>query len=140
MSKSAIQQSQDLRANIVLIALGLFIVGIVLLAVLSPYLPARPARTVAPTVAPAPQAFDACVMAHIFIKRQLKAPATADFPACDGPDTYVAHLAGDNWKVSSFVDAENSFGAMLRSDYTTVMRYEPSTDRWTLTDSTLVNH
>lgn len=139
MSKSAIQQSQNLRANIVLIALGLFFAGIFLFFVLRPYLPARSSRVIAPTVVPAPKAFDACVMAHIFIKRQLKAPATADFPACDGPDTYIAPLAGDNWKVSSYVDAQNSFGAMLRSDYTTVMHYEPSTDRWTLTDYNLVN-
>lgn len=100
--------------------------------------PSHP-RASAPTAPPTPKAFDACVMSHVFIKDQLKAPATADFADCNDPETYVAHLAGNAWKVSSYVDAQNSFGALLRSDYTTMMRYEPSTDRWTLTDFSLVN-
>lgn len=133
------RQIQNRRANMVFIAIGLFVMAAILLVVVSPYLPARRPLAIAPTVAPAPKAFDACVMSHIFIKRQLKSPATADFAACNDPETYVAPLAGNIWKVSSYVDAQNAFGATLRADYSTEMRYNPATDKWTLTNSSLVN-
>lgn len=80
---------------------------------------------------------DACAMSHVFIKRQLKAPSTADFPVCREPDTIIVG-AGIHWTVRSYVDAQNSFGAMLRSDYMVRMRYEPSTDKWALVEHTLV--
>lgn len=58
-----------------------------------------------------------------FIARRLKAPATAeyDLTTTGGPTTYT---------VSGTVDAENSFGAMLRSEVTCVVADEG--DRWRL--------
>lgn len=129
---------QNRRANIVFITLGLFVLAATLLVVVSPFLPARHVLAVAHKVAPEPTDFDACVMSQVFIKRQLKSPSTADFPACNDSDTVVSREGG-NWKVISYVDAQNAFGAMLRADYSTLMTYNASTDRWTLTDFALVN-
>lgn len=50
-----------------------------------------------------------------FVENRLKAPKTADF------ETYkagqVAQVDPDEWKVIINVDAENSFGAMLRNKF-----------------------
>lgn len=56
-----------------------------------------------------------------FTRDQLKAPASADFPEYDDPGVSVTHN-GDTWTVSSFVDAENSFGADIRTSFTCVAR------------------
>lgn len=51
-------------------------------------------------------------MCQQFVKDRLKAPSTADFSDEDHTNS------GDHqWIVTGVVDAENSFGAMLRSSY-----------------------
>ena len=91
----------------------------------------------APVVA-RPSDLDICAMAHVFIKRQLKSPSSAVFPACSTADTTISG-SGSNWTVKSYVDAQNSFGADLRADYTVAMRYQASTDKWTMDSFTLDN-
>lgn len=60
------------------------------------------------------------------VKNMLKAPSTADFPWSSGNVSY--DLDKKTYKVSSYVDAENSFGAKIRSYYNcTVSNYDPST-------------
>ena len=55
---------------------------------------------------------------EFYIERILKSPSTAEF--CRGTATSL----GDNkWKVESCVDSENSYGAMLRSNWEAVMIY-----------------
>lgn len=61
-----------------------------------------------------------------FVERRLKAPDGADFSAWSavpGP--------GSTWTVSGTVDAENSFGAKIRSSFRCEMR--DAGDRWVLT-------
>ncbi len=64
------------------------------------------------------------IQCQSFVKRTLKAPATASFPSLDfnafkGKD--------DRYIVSSYVDAENSFGAKLRSKFVcTIKLVSPS--------------
>lgn len=51
-----------------------------------------------------------------FVKQRLKAPATAKFSGLD-------HSAdGADYTVTGAVDSQNSFGAMLRSGFTCVVR------------------
>lgn len=51
-----------------------------------------------------------------YIEKLLKSPSTADF--CSGEATDL----GDNrWKVVSCVDSQNSYGAMIRSNWSTIM-------------------
>lgn len=58
----------------------------------------------------------AMTTAQEIIKRELKSPSTADFPW--SIDEYViTNLGGNRWTVSGYVDAQNGFGAMIRSDW-----------------------
>lgn len=50
------------------------------------------------------------------VEESLKAPATAEF------GTSEARRSGSEWVVTGSVDAENSFGAMLRSDFQCTVR------------------
>jgi hypothetical protein len=63
----------------------------------------------------------ACVYAQAAIKPVLKSPSTADFPWCSssmvtvGPDhTFV---------ITSYVDSQNGFGAMVRTNYMAKMKW-----------------
>lgn len=49
------------------------------------------------------------------VQDMLKAPSTADFPH-NGKD-YVTKTEGDVYSVNSFVDAQNSFGAKIRTNW-----------------------
>ncbi|MEZ5715195.1 MAG: hypothetical protein R3D85_08510 [Paracoccaceae bacterium] len=71
----------------------------------------------------------AFVMSQDFVKRQLKAPSTAEFPA--GRGNYRSQAVGDcTFRVSSYVDAQNGFGAMLRTHYSATMVLFPSQGSW----------
>lgn len=78
-----------------------------------------------------PMALDACYMAQEFVKRELRAPASAKFGSAYDD---CAALPGEanEWLVASHVDAQNGFGAMLRSNYVVQMRYNPDRDTWSL--------
>lgn len=66
-----------------------------------------------------------------WVEDQLKAPATADFT-----DGSVTADGASSWTVTGAVDAENSFGALVRSDWTCDIRLEGDTwrGRATLTE------
>lgn len=58
--------------------------------------------------------------AMIIVKDNLKAPSTAKF--CNTAREMTAkNLGGAKWRVTGWVDAENSFGAMIRSDFEVVL-------------------
>jgi len=50
-----------------------------------------------------------------FISDRLKAPSTAKFERYNS--SKVVKYDYDEWKVTMYVDAENSFGAMMRNDF-----------------------
>lgn len=56
--------------------------------------------------------------ARQFVRDSLKSPSTADFPMPD--QSYVEDLGGGKYRVRAYVDAENAFGAKLRSDWMVV--------------------
>jgi len=66
-----------------------------------------------------PDNISAFVMSKEFVKEQLRAPSTADFPWYE--KSFVTDLGGGRFRVSAYVDAQNSFGAKLRSNYTCVL-------------------
>lgn len=80
---------------------------------------------------------DACLMSQKFVRQNLKAPTTALFPSSTF-DNCMTTQSGVTWRVRSFVDAQNSFGAMIRSDYNVEMRYSPSSDTWALVDIAII--
>ena len=81
---------------------------------------------------------DACFMSQRFVRQNLKAPTTATFPSWT-PENCNATQSSGTWKVRSYVDSQNGFGAMIRSDYGVEMRYNPSSDTWTLVDIMIVS-
>lgn len=54
------------------------------------------------------------------VKARLKAPASADF------DTSATESSPDRWTVSGSVDAQNSFGAKIRSSFSCRVAWVPS--------------
>ncbi len=69
-----------------------------------------------------------------FVENRLHAPATAVFPsigsaAIDGPMTDTGQYI-----VTSFVDAQNMFGALVRTTYVCVVTPPAATGEWMLVD------
>ena len=61
---------------------------------------------------------NACYAARVAVERQLKAPATAKFANCQTGEVSVNLHAKDGLiHVNGYVDSQNGFGAMLRSNY-----------------------
>lgn len=63
-----------------------------------------------------------------FVTDALKVPATADFPFF--PVESITSLGSGRFRVQSYVDAENSFGAKIRTNFTCDVRQSGST--WVL--------
>ncbi len=62
---------------------------------------------------------DAWIMAERLVTERLKAPSTADFPSYD--QSYVQYLGNDRYCISAYVDAQNGFGAKLRTDFVVIV-------------------
>lgn len=77
-----------------------------------------------------PDKFDAQIAAEYEIKRMLKAPATAKFPRID---QWLIEESPENFRVRNYVDAQNSFGALLRTSFDCVVQKK------SLTTSCLLN-
>lgn len=106
MPATPLMSSKEQR-NIVLVAAG---VGMALLVVLALVMAALGALN--PSTADyADEVWRAC---KDQVTAQLKAPATADFPW--QVDAIITH-AGDKYTVRSYVDAENGFGANIRTSF-----------------------
>jgi len=60
------------------------------------------------------------------VKNKLKAPSTAEFPIYD--ESFVEQVDDTHYTVNCYVDAENGFGAKLRSNYSCDIEYEYEDD------------
>ena len=77
---------------------------------------------------------EACSEAQRAVKASLKAPASAKFPGCVmGAHEYTINTneARDKFSVRGHVDAQNDFGAMIRSEFIVIL--SRSGDSWTAT-------
>lgn len=70
-----------------------------------------------------PSDYDVIYIAETIVKKNLKSPSTADF--CSSRECKVSK-SGDVWTVTGWVDAQNGFGATIRSDYTVSFEYDGS--------------
>ena len=95
-------------------------VGLVLLTILVAIESGKPSKD-------DPQA-DAWYACKEFIIRSLKAPKTAEFPRYQ--PSSVTYMGSNEYRVSIYVDAENSFGALIRSRFT--CRVKKETGQWRL--------
>ena len=64
---------------------------------------------------------EAYVEAQFIIEDFLKSPATAEYPAVS--NATIERLNDDGFKVTSYVDSQNSFGAMVRSEWMVLFQY-----------------
>lgn len=62
---------------------------------------------------------DAKIYARLIVEDQLKVPSTADF--CLYSEMDATNLEGNRWEITGYVDAENSFGAKLRQNWTVTL-------------------
>ncbi len=70
---------------------------------------------------------EAYIMSQEFIEKELKAPATAEFPSYHK----ISVVQTDNrYKVKAYVDSENSFGAKIRTNYYITLERN-SDESWT---------
>lgn len=76
-----------------------------------------------------PSSIDAYVMSQKFVEDRLKTPSTAKFPTYK--EEMVVQLNDNRFKVSAYVDAQNTFGATIRTHYTCWVK-NTSGDRWSL--------
>jgi len=78
---------------------------------------------------PPPDKMTAYFASNDFVKSNLKAPSTAKFPWFR--EVFVDDLGGGRYRVTAYVDAQNTFGAQIRTNYTCVVKGEDSI-HWTL--------
>ncbi len=78
-----------------------------------------------------PDRTEACLICQKFVEKALKAPASADHPGCLEAD--VKHGVEGIWRVETYVDAENAFGATLRTRYVCDVKVTRA-DKWALVD------
>lgn len=85
-------------------------------------------------VAPTDHSSSAFVRCQRYVRDRLKAPATADFPFLD---RRTWKFDDDVYVVKSYVDAQNSFGAMLRTNWHCKVQYVGGD--WKLLELELIN-
>ena len=69
-------------------------------------------------------------MSQVFAEQKLKAPSTAEFPT--RRNASIKKSFNGVYAVSCYVDAQNSFGAQIRTYYTAKLYYNFSTKKWHL--------
>jgi len=123
-NKKAIEQGKVDGYSGPIILGGSFIIALVVMGLYLSHSQPKPPPTPAEIAAKQERSdeFDARIYAKEYVKKSLKAPSTANFQS---PANFaVQHLKGgkenpnqDLWKVSGYVDAQNSFGAMIRNRF-----------------------
>ncbi|KYN90801.1 hypothetical protein ATY35_20680 [Vibrio cidicii] len=59
-----------------------------------------------------------------FVQQQLLSPKTASFPSIWDVKDYTTHLGGGRYRVRAYVDAQNAFGAEIRTPFVCIVKYE----------------
>ena len=71
-------------------------------------------------------------MAQEFVKERLIAPGSAEWPSFWEPTgDHVTALGNKRYRIRSWVDSHNAFGALIRTNYTAVL-VDAGRDQWTL--------
>ncbi len=76
----------------------------------------------------------AYVMGKKFVEQRLRAPSTADFPWMSDKGVYVSIMDDCKFHVRGYVDAQNGFGAMTRTNYSLTLRHSKYDKKWYLED------
>ena len=62
--------------------------------------------------------------AENFVKQRLKSPSTAEFPRLFEKAEHIIELGNDEYLIQSWVDSQNGFGAMIRSNFSCKIIFE----------------
>lgn len=73
-------------------------------------------------------------MSKEFVVNRLRSPTSAVFPRYGDEGVRADWLWGCNFRVEGFVDAQNGFGAQVRSVYSMKLSYSPAEKSWSATD------
>ena len=78
---------------------------------------------------------EAWVMAKSFVKEYLKSPSTADFGGTftdyQDPEQCVTYMGDNTYHVRGWVDAQNSFGGTVRTNFLLKLKYNGN-ESWSL--------
>lgn len=74
----------------------------------------------------------AYIMMEEYVKQRLKAPSGAEFPGVfDGMQDHITSLGDQKYRIVSYVDAQNSFGAKIRVGFVGEIQ-QTSEEQWQL--------
>ena len=73
--------------------------------------------------------YDAYVMMKKFVDDKLTSPSSAIYESIS---TIGIRQEGNTWAFDGYVDSQNTFGVMVRKKFTIAIRYNPSSDDWSL--------
>lgn len=68
--------------------------------------------------------FMAYSCAEDFVEKQLKSPSTAKYPKVMEKDNHITELGNNRYKINSWVDSQNSFGATIRTRFSCIIIFE----------------
>lgn len=89
-----------------------------------------------------PDKIEAWVMAQQFVRNNMKSPGSADFGSAFGgyqdPDRVVTEASAGKFRVRAWVDAENSFGAKIRTHFICELEHTGN-GQWRLIDLQFLN-
>lgn len=92
--------------------------------------PLPPTKTAAPTPED-DRHIEASLICEKFVKDRLKSPSTAEFASLIW-DGITVEKEGDVYSMRSWVDSQNGFGAMIRTQF--LCKVRPEGDQWRLVD------
>jgi len=75
----------------------------------------------------------AWVMVQDYVSSALKAPSTAKFPPSFDEGVHISETGYQTYECRGYVDSQNSFGAMMRTNFTCTVRHVGG-GRWELVD------
>jgi hypothetical protein len=76
--------------------------------------------------------YDGFYACQNFVEKRLKAPSTADLASME--DSKVRPVKNEGFIVTSYVDAQNSFGVKIRTAYLCMVEYDSTSHYWKLAD------
>ena len=62
--------------------------------------------------------------AEVFVKKKLKSPGTAEFPGTFEKADHITELGYKKYKIVSWVDSQNSFGATIRTKFSCIIKFD----------------
>lgn len=65
---------------------------------------------------------EAYVSAQMILEKFLKSPSTAKYPVAN--EASIKRYSDNSFQVSAYVDSQNGFGAMIRSEWTIFLKFE----------------